>query len=554
MSDFVKAHWAFQIANRILQQKKDQKKIVLASGITPSGQVHVGNFREVVTVFFVKKALEYLDPSREIEFIFSWDNYDVFRKVPKDIPNYEKFENFLGKSISDIPTPYQDFSLSKDDQEWLSYAEYNQKKFENQLEKIGINVNFLYQNQKYQKFEYTELIKISLQKRKEIAEILNQYRSKKLESNWYPVTVFSSSSDKNDTEIVDYDGQYEISYRCKNSKTIQKLDFRKDVGLKLLWRIDWPMRWKYQQVDFEPGGKDHSSEGGSFTTAKEISEKIYNFQPPIYLSYNFVGIKGIGGKISSSKGNVITLEDVQKVYQGEVIRYLFASYRANVEFSISFDLDVIRIYEDFDKLERKFYRLEECSAKKIKQVEAIYLLSTQKEFAFKEKEEVQLQEEKPIRASFRHLTNILQIYNFDKDKVLEYYFKENEEYKKEQNLISLKERIDCAEYWIKNYAPEDFRFSLREDRIDKSNFSQEMQLAIKKIREFLLKEENFLIFKDSKAINDYLYDIIRDFKIQDIYFFKSLYLLLINKEKGPKMGKFLAIIGRDRFLYLLDIL
>lgn len=553
MSDFVKAHWAFQIANRILQKKKDQKKIVLASGITPSGQVHVGNFREVVTVFFVKKALQYLDPSREIKFIFSWDNYDVFRKVPKDIPNYQKFEDFLGKSINEIPTPYQDISLSDEDEKWLSYAEYHQKKFEKQLKRIGIDVDFLYQSDKYQQFEYTELIKISLQKRKQIAEILNEYRSNKLDDNWYPAAIFCNACHKNDTSIVNYDEDYTISYQCKNCQDRKQLDFSKDVGLKLLWRIDWPMRWKYQQVDFEPGGKDHSSDGGSFTTAKEISEKIYKFQSPIYLSYNFVGIKGIGGKISSSKGNVITLEDVQKVYLGEIIRYLFASYRANVEFSISFDLDVIRIYEDFDKLERKFYRLEECSAKKIKQVEAIYLLSSQKEFAFKEKEEIQLLEEKPIRASFRHLTNILQIYNFDKQKVLEYYFKEDEEYKKEENINSLKERIDCAEYWIKNYAPEDFRFSLREDKIDKSNFSQEMQLAIKKIREFLLKEKTFLIFKDSKQINDYLYDIIKDFKLEDVCFFKSLYLLLINKEKGPKMGKFLKIIDRKKLLHLLDI-
>ena len=53
------------------------------------------------------------------------------------------------------------------------------------------------------------------------------------------------------------------------------------------------MRWAYEKVDFEPGGKDHSSQGGSYTTAKEIV-KIFNGHPPVYLQYDFVSIKGRG--------------------------------------------------------------------------------------------------------------------------------------------------------------------------------------------------------------------------------------------------------------------
>ena len=555
VKDFVKSHWAFQIANRILQQKKHKKEIVLASGITPSGQVHVGNFREVVTVFFVQKAIEYLEPNRKVKFIFSWDNYDVFRKVPSDIPNREQFKRYLGESISEIPTPYQEISLSKDDEEWQSYAEYNQKKFEFQIQKVGIDVHFLYQSQKYCNFEYVELIKTALQKRDKIREILNQYRNDKLGEDWYPITIFCNDSKKNDVSITNYDGEYKIDYQCSITNKKKTIDFSREKGLKLLWRIDWPMRWQFQQVDFEPGGKDHSSDGGSFTTAQEISEQIYDYPAPIYLSYNFVGIKGIGGKISSSKGNVITLEDVLKVYQPEIVRYLFASYRANVEFSISFDLDVIRIYEDFDKLERKFYRLEECSAKKIKQVEAIYLLSSCEKFSFEgDTSEIVLPQKKTIRASFRHLTNILQIYDFDKKKVIDYYCREDSQFKEEKNLISLQNRIDRAEYWIKNYAPEDFRFSLMEkNNVNYSIFSDEMKLIFKKMKDFLSKQENLILLKDSKKITDYLYDIIKSSRLEESYFFRNFYLLLINKEKGPKLGNFLTIIEKERLLSLLSI-
>ena len=33
-------------------------------------------------------------------------------------------------------------------------------------------------------------------------------------------------------------------------------DFTKDFNCKLAWKIDWPMRWMYEGVDFEPGGKE----------------------------------------------------------------------------------------------------------------------------------------------------------------------------------------------------------------------------------------------------------------------------------------------------------
>jgi len=38
------------------------------------------------------------------------------------------------------------------------------------------------------------------------------------------------------------------------------------------------MRWAHEQVDFEPGGKDHSTPGGSFDTGKEIVKLVNECQ------------------------------------------------------------------------------------------------------------------------------------------------------------------------------------------------------------------------------------------------------------------------------------
>ena len=31
------------------------------------------------------------------------------------------------------------------------------------------------------------------------------------------------------------------------------------ISGKLVWKVDWPMRWKHEGVIFEPAGEDHHS-------------------------------------------------------------------------------------------------------------------------------------------------------------------------------------------------------------------------------------------------------------------------------------------------------
>ena len=132
-----------------------------------------------------------------------------------------------------------------------------------------------------------------------------------------------------------------------------KKDFRKKGLVKLQWRVDWPARWKYEKVDVEPGGIDHSVHGGSYMTSKNVV-KIFDHHAPVYQFYEWVRIKG-GTEFASSSGNVVTLAEVEEIYEPEIIRYIFVSTRPNKGFQISFDADVIKIYDEYDMLEEKYY-------------------------------------------------------------------------------------------------------------------------------------------------------------------------------------------------------
>ena len=74
-------YWAYEVAHELIRKHPNKEMFVCASGISPSGSVHIGNFREIVTTYFVVRALQ--DLGKKTRFIFSWDDYDRFRKVPK---------------------------------------------------------------------------------------------------------------------------------------------------------------------------------------------------------------------------------------------------------------------------------------------------------------------------------------------------------------------------------------------------------------------------------------------------------------------------------------
>ena len=50
--------WAENIAKQIIDRRPDKDEYVCAAGISPSGSVHIGNFRDLATPLFVVKALK----------------------------------------------------------------------------------------------------------------------------------------------------------------------------------------------------------------------------------------------------------------------------------------------------------------------------------------------------------------------------------------------------------------------------------------------------------------------------------------------------------------
>jgi lysyl-tRNA synthetase class 1 len=157
-------HWADALAEKLISLNPKKKKFVLAAGISPSGTVHIGNFRDVITIDLVGRALR--EKKKEIELIFSWDEFDRLRKIPGNVP--ENYSKYLGTPLAEIP----DFDKCHD-----SYAKHFEADFEKALPELGIELRFIHQAKMYRENKYYEGIKIAMQKRKSIAHILAKFKT-----------------------------------------------------------------------------------------------------------------------------------------------------------------------------------------------------------------------------------------------------------------------------------------------------------------------------------------------------------------------------------------
>jgi lysyl-tRNA synthetase class 1 len=529
-------HWADETAAKIIFEKGEKEHYTCASGITPSGTVHIGNFREIISVELVARALR--DMGKNVRFIYSWDDYDVFRKVPKNMPKQDELEKYLRFPITLVPDPWERDS---------SYARHHEVDVESVLPKVGINPEFLYQAERYAASRYAQGIRKALEKRDILKNILDKFRDEehKIQGEWQPVSVFCEKCNKDETEIDGWDGDWGLSYHCRVCGCKETLDIRKAKGIKLAWRIDWPMRWEYEKVDFEPAGKDHHSHGGSFDTARLVCKEAYDYDAPVSFRYDFIGTKGVPGKMSSSSGNVITIADVLKVYTPEVARFLFAGTRPNTEFTISFDLDVIKIYEDYDKTERIAWKMEEAKDEAAFQKERrIYELS---QVSVDGKTPSLEGRSPPYQIPFRHLCNLIQIADGGVEKALA-DLAANSGGPKQEQFPALRERAECAKYWVENCAPEEFRFRLLSAG-ETAALSDTEKNAVRILRDDVIcKIEEFT---DDKSCAAAIYAAAEKAGVDGKALFTAAYQALIGKVQGPRLANFLRAINKERLLAIL---
>ncbi len=531
-------HWTEKILREVRTRFPETKLFTTAAGISPSGVVHFGNFRDVMTSLMVYRALQ--AEGLHTRLLFSWDDYDRFRKVPAGVD--PAFEQHIGKPLTAVPDPSGEHE---------SYARSFQVEFERSMQELDIELDYKYQSQLYASGAYVEEIKRALLARKEIAEVLLSFMSEKgkqkkgirddeYKANYYPAAVYSTFTGKDSTEILGYDGAYGLTYRCLETKEEESIDFREQRIVKLNWKIDWPMRWGVEGVVFEPGGKDHASPGGSYDVSRVLSEKVFDRPAPVFQGYDFIGLKGLGGKMSGSKGGAVSPATLLRIYGPEILKWQYTRKQPNQVFDLAFDSEVMRQYDEFDREHGRYHRGKLPTAAE-KSLEMCYADSKPKDFG----------DTPPI--PFRQAVAFGQIVQWNKEKLLELLDEQGSRFDTE----SVSKRLKSARSWLEDYNPEDIIELLKAPNEEYfRELSEASKSHVRELHRFLSASEPQSI----KEIEERVYAIPKDPALdqkenapRQRAFFTDVYKLLIGEDTGPRLSTFLWAVDRNQALHLLSL-
>ncbi len=515
-------HWADVAAKKLCTT---QKKHVLATAITPSGPIHIGNMREILTTDAVYRSLEKTGCTGEL--IYIGDTFDPLRKVYPFLPSH--YKKYVGKPLAEIPCPCGSHD---------NYAQHYLNPFLDCLKKLGVQPTVYLAHEIYGMGKYQEAIKVAVQKTDEIKQIIEDVTGRTLPPDWIPLNIHCGNCGRLDTEILDHQYPY-VTHQCSCGHK-ETIDIRVKGTCKLPWRIDWPARWKIFHVTFEAFGKDHAAAGGSWDTGKILSEKIFHYPPPMPLVYEFIHLKDKGA-MHGSTGTAISAEEMLQMTPPEVLRFLLM--KQNPARHIEFDtgLGLLNLVDEYDEYEDVYFGKSDPKTG-MKEVKRTYELS----------QPYHVPRNISPHIPYRHLVTLAQIGHTWKGvkKILVRTEQISLDLDKEEECY-LSQRLENVQYWLDNFAPEMVKFKISSTLLD-IDLSSTQKIFLSSVARILRETE-----WKPELIHSAIYTVIEDLEKQKKKGFAGegfqiIYQVLLGKKKGPRAGYFLSSLEKDFVINRLE--
>jgi lysyl-tRNA synthetase class 1 len=453
--------------------------------------------REVLTADAVFRALRDLGVAARFNYVC--DNFDPLRRVYPFLDPVA-YGSRIGQPLSRIPCPCGKHA---------SYGDHFLAPFLESLKALRVEVELERADVMYESGRMTPYIVAALEGRETIAGILREMTGKEVGEDWWPfsplcpacgrissarVTGFSSTS-----ETVDF------ACECGASGSVPMAG-----GGKLVWRVDWPARWKLLGVTVEPFGKDHATRGGSYDTGVRIVREVFHGEPPHPIPYEWISLRG-AGDMSSSKGNVLSIGDALRLVPPEVLRYLVLRERPPKTITFDPGLPLLQLVDEVD------------DATAAGRDERALRLSQAASF-------------RPVGVPFKHLVVVAQAAAFDLDRVMAIL--ERTGYRG-LDADAVRERMGYARRWLTGYAPEDLRFEVRQ------TLPAEAEVLSPEQRSFLGKLAGEMVEgMEGDAVHALIHRLAKEAPgVKAAELFQAVYISLLGKPRGPRAGWFVSVLG-----------
>ncbi|MCX4414053.1 lysine--tRNA ligase [Streptomyces sp. NPDC053741] len=569
--------WVSRFADDVIAESERRapgKPVVVASGLSPSGPIHLGNLREVMTPHLV--ADEIRRRGHTVRHLISWDDYDRYRKVPNGVEGVDdSWQAHIGKPLTSVPAPAGSA--------YPNWAEHFKAAMTQALDELGVEYDGISQTEQYLAGTYREQVLHAMRHRADIDAVLDRYRTKKdgaagakgrkpqqkkvdeaeLEAaegsgaadeddgssgsaGYFPYKPYCGNCEKDLTVVTSYDDDTtELNYTCSAcgfAETVRLNEFNRG---KLVWKVDWPMRWAYEGVIFEPSGVDHSSPGSSFVVGGQIVREVFDGVQPIGPMYAFVGISGMA-KMSSSKGGVPTPADALKIMEAPLLRWLYARRKPNQSFKIAFDQEIQRLYDEWDSLARKVADGTVLPADAAAHARAVGTAAGELPST-------------PRPLPYRTLASVADITAGAEEQTLR-ILSELDPSSPLTSLDEVRPRLDRAENWITTQVPAEARTVVRHepDKELLGSLDEQGRESLRLLLEGLdshwsLDGLTTLVYGVPKVLEGLAPDAkpTPELKVAQRSFFALLYRLLVGRDTGPRLPTLLLAVGADRVRTLL---
>ncbi len=555
--------WVTRAADDAVRHAGEGNLVTVASGASPSGPIHLGNLREFITPHFVAEELR--RRGVPVRHLHSWDDYDRFRKVPAGVP--AEWADHIGRPLTAVPDPWECHD---------SWAEHFKGPLQASLAALGVEMEEVSQTQMYTSGAYRDQVLLAVSRRADIEAVLAQHRTKKVTADddasdqeaadlaesvaneddgagsgdadaiaRFPYRPYCRQCGRDTVTTTAYDdATTTLSYTCSSCGHEGTTDLSTDTDGKLVWKVDWPMRWAYEKVDFEPAGRDHMTPGSSYTVGTEIAPSIFDWRAPARVIYAFVGFAGVQ-KMSSSAGGVPTATDALRVLEAPMLRWLYVRRAPTQAFDIDFGPAVVRLYDEWDALGRKAADPAKADVATLAwhRASATASAGTLPTPAVPVPFRTLSSVADVTAGSAALISRIVESSGFPHDSV-----------------DDLEPRLSKAMQWTAEHVPAEERTTVREtpdtERLAALTEDEELWLRI-----FLdrlpadgdLEEVTAVVYGTPKVARGLGFDDAPtdQVKADQKDFFRLLYQLLVDADRGPRLPTLVLALGADRVRRLL---
>jgi lysyl-tRNA synthetase class 1 len=526
-------HWVKGIADEITE--RGDEKIVVHTGKTPSGPIHIGAEREQFICSAIQKELT--RRGLESTFNFIIDSYDPIKSIPVGVKVPIGFEENIGKPLSDVPDP-----LGRHE----SYAVHYADEFVQCQSRLGLSPNVIYSHVLYQQKEMKDAIRTVLARLDELRIIRKRFIQEEGENSaddWNPVMVVcdncgkiaSKKKEVAPNRVTSWDlRKDEVSYLC-TSCGYQGTGSISGTRLKLSWRVDWAAKWAVFKVTCEPAGKDHCVKDGAYDMGLEVCSKIFGYRGPLRVSYEWLTLGDRAMK--THKGITFTPTEWLRIAPPEPLRYLILS--ADLMRHVSFLPERIPdLVDNFDRLERIYYGSEPPSGNEsIKYMRDLYEICT-----------VTNHSSQPGRIPYRFCVYMVQLEGLFTSggiisKSADYLSKLIGRPATEEEREDMRARLTNAKNWVESYAPPNLKFQISTEAPSYKPKSDEERAFIGAVIKLLEKD-----LKEDDLQNE-IFNVARSLGLEIGEAFSLIYRILLGSERGPRLAPLLMALDRD---WLLD--